>query len=324
MYRPETIEYPNKKAAQEKDILTWITDLMQEKASDKSAKNIIVEDNTYWEEGRVSPEIMDLIGKTEAVQEAFKELREKRGEMGEKDVRHMIRVAELVRVAIDAGQIVLAADDRRDLLVAALCHDEGKADPEVREILMKKKGEDLSPEERKIMQKHVRAGYEFLKNHGEERSGRIVLCHHEISDEEMSRWIALYNHGNTKEGSYPRGGKERRKTKAEVEVDRRIGERRDKDDGMIRRLGNFLSIVDKIEANGSQDRPYNRGRKARELKAAREESLRKFSSPEERLIISILEEIDPNNLTQRAQKEDLEMEKIRQENIREMEGYTSS
>ena len=297
------------------DISVWVAKLMQSGTPENPAKNISIEDNTYWEEGKVSPEVMNLIGKTEAVQEAFEILRTERGEMGYKDIRHMIRVAELIRVAIDTGEIVLTADDRRDLLVAALCHDTGKADEEVREILENKKGKDLLPAERKIMQKHVRASYEFLKAHGEERAGRIALCHHEINDEEMLGWTALHQHTNNEEESYPRSGKERREQDVTVEIDQRTGERR-KEDNNIKRLGNFLSMVDKIEANGSRDRLYNKGRKAQELKDAKEKALRKFNSPEERLMISILEEIDPNNLTQRANEEYFQaMEAVEGESI---------
>lgn len=301
------------------DISVWVAKLMQEGTPENPAKNIIVEDNTYWEEGKVSPEVMDLIAKTEAVQKSFEELRKERGEMGYKDIRHMIRVAELIRVAIDTGEIVLTADDRRDLLVAALCHDEGKTDEEVREILENKKGKDLLPEERKIMQKHVRASYEFLKAHGEERAGRIALCHHEVNGEEILGWAELHQHTNNEQESYPRSGKERREQDVAVEVDQRTGERREEDNS-IKRLGNFLSMVDKIEANGSRDRLYNKGRKAQELKDAKEKALRKFNSPEERLMISILEKIDPNNLTQRANEEYLQMmEAASTKGVEEME-----
>ena len=155
------------------DISAWALNII-EGSPDREGKEMKVEDNTYWEEGRVSPEVMSLIEKTEAIQKAFKELRDKRGDMGEKDVRHMIRVAELIRTAADMNIIELSAEDRRDLLVAALCHDEGKADESVRKVLKENRGKNLSPEDRKIMQKHVVAGAYFLELCGERRAARII------------------------------------------------------------------------------------------------------------------------------------------------------
>ncbi len=275
------------------EMRAWLERVLKE-APERGSKKIIAEDNTYWEEGEVSLEVMNLIEKTPAVQAVFKELREKRGEMGERDVRHMIRVAELLRFVMDNDKIKFTAEDRRDLLVAALCHDEGKASEEVKAVLENKKGKELTEEERKIMQGHVRAGHEFLMANGETRVARIMLYHHENIGEEKS---------------YPRK-EERRKEDFSVEDEKRTGERREYDTD-IKRLGDFLAIADKVEANGSKDRPYNAGREARGLLEAKKKELANFNSLEEILMIDILENMDPNNLRQRA---DAEIAEIVREN----------
>lgn len=93
---------------------------------------------------------------------------------------HSLRVASLaVRIADAMG---LAAKKQRDIETAALLHDIGKIEAVYTEILGKP--EDLTPEEREIIQSHVLKGVELLEQISSFSKDVIagVRAHHERVD----------------------------------------------------------------------------------------------------------------------------------------------
>jgi len=85
---------------------------------------------------------------------------------------HSLRVALLATKLAEREQ--LSADDQRRMTVAGLMHDVGKI-ALAPEIFSQ---ETLSPEQRLVIQTHIRHSYELVKAH-DETTAQIVVGHHE-------------------------------------------------------------------------------------------------------------------------------------------------
>jgi len=249
---------------------------------ERPPEEIIFKDKTIWEEEPVPEELMQIIKDNSAVQEAILLVREK---CKVSDVRHIIRTAKLMLAVLDSEEMQgrISSSDRKFLLEASLGHDVGKAFVP-QEILHKE--EELTKEERKIIDGHIGKGENFFRTRGYDALAEITVRHHQIKGKRRSN-------------------EERRKKNLPIKDERRNeqpGERRvDKPD--YDRLAKLLSVVDVFESMGNPEREYAKNKSAQALLAAKEKELGEFDSPEELQMIRVLEGMDPNSLRQRVREE---------------------
>ncbi len=205
----------------------------------------------WWEgDGNIPPDISSIIKGNPFVRGALCEIETFCGPIY---VTHSIGCAEItlaVSKAMNFSPII-----EKLLIIAALLHDVGK-NSVGKEILLKPG--DLSLEERELIKTHPRGSFNYLMNFDEEVA-RIVVGHHE------------------KTKGYPRSGEERRKSQSLPLPSQkiRIRERRKTKIGAFPEI---ISVVDIIEATGSDNRPYGEGRVHRKKMKLRTNELGIFFS----------------------------------------------
>lgn len=117
-------------------------------------------------------------------------------------ILHEIRVAGLV-VAGAKRLGDLSPNDEEELIEAALAHDAGKADEEVRAVTNQKGS--LSPDMRKVMEKHVAKSVEILEQ-ADIMSPRVkteVASHHEEAADPARRFGVPHPHAYIRRGLLP-------------------------------------------------------------------------------------------------------------------------
>ncbi|GEM_PF-2982399 len=205
-------------------------------------------------------EIVELVMRDKVVRRALQEIMEKRGE---EDIKHAVRMAGMVIMV--AERMDLSPDDRELLIRSALVHDVGKIG--IPQEILDKPGE-LSEEDINIVHKHVRIGWNFLRELGDDKLAEIVVRHHEIN-------------------GYPRSGRDQREIKRADGKERRVPKPE------YNRLAKFLSIFDVFDSLGN--RIYNDKKTIHEILAERRDELKDLNSSEEKVLVSLLEgrENDP-------------------------------
>lgn len=179
-------------------------------------------------------------------------------------LRHLMEVAEMVVFIED--DLDFSQKEKELLICAALTHDIGKKFINEEVLNKKEKYDEADVEE---MEKHIRAGFDYLMKEGAPEIAEIVVRHHQ--------------HKNR-----PRDKKNEKRVNKNniIYLEKRKADRR-QDKPEYDRLARIISIVDIIQATGDSARPYNH---MDEAFLKRKEELSVFDSPEEKRIIALLEE----------------------------------
>ncbi len=177
-------------------------------------------------------------------------------------------------VAGMAVQLGLAEGDtaQLDLLMeAGLLHDLGKVD--IENCILGKEG-GLDKSEMKEVRRHPRSAFELLRE-GNGFLAEVVIRHHEYSlefvwhrlfrdDPHLAEMVdRRYGLGSFAKKSYPRSGRDRRRFRRPVNMNRRGGRERRVNKPIIDEYARILQVCDQYDAL-THDRPYRSALKREE------------------------------------------------------------
>lgn len=222
------------------------------------------------EDESIRPEVCEIIKKNPKILEALNKIKLCTDDF---TLNHILRVAD--NTVVVSQKRGLNKEDEKDLIEAALLHDEGKTDEDIAPLVTSEKKIDENSNDKKRIERHVRESVEYCKKIGaSDRVLGIIGGHHEKNKQEESKQEA---------DSYPRKNDRRKKQTDNVSTEKRKGKRR-KDDEKTKHLARLLSIIDQADAlrNG---RPYKKPFPPSECKKILKE---KFPEKEDGDIIEIL------------------------------------